>query len=133
MKVLVLTAAVQALVSTAVLAASEGGDTWADLQQIQRAITSQGQSAPRVDSSQQRSHAAMEGSEGGDTWSSLQAVRETGVEQGVVHHRPEQIGTSYASENRGSEGGDTWSRFVPRLERQSTNNTGLSALPPTER
>ena len=71
MKMHVLTAAVlAALASQAVLAASEGGDTWSAVEPVQQPTYSVLKpSAPAPD-------AAFGGSEGGDTWSSLQALRE---------------------------------------------------------
>src|SRR6267378_1137882 len=83
MKMHILTVAVlAALASRAVLAASEGGDTWSAVKPVQQAAYSVLQPvAPAPD-------AAFEGSEGGDTWSSLQAVRETTAQQASIQDRP---------------------------------------------
>jgi hypothetical protein len=70
MKMHVLTATVlAALASRAVLAASEGGDTWSAVEPVQQPTYSVMQSAPRVDPAALVPDAAFEGSEGGDTWS----------------------------------------------------------------
>ena len=70
MKVHVLTAAVlAALASGAVLAASEGGDTWSAIEPVDHSKHSAVQSAPRVDTPEPAPDCALEASEGGDTWS----------------------------------------------------------------
>jgi len=129
MKVHVLTVAVlAALASRAVLAASEGGDTWSAVQAVQQSTYSALQSAPRVDSAAPALDSAFEGSEGGDTWSSLQALRETSVQQANMQDRRGRTDTSYAGLPGGSEGGDTWSRFVPH-QSQLMGSAGLASGP----
>jgi hypothetical protein len=128
MKVHVLTAAVLAmLASRAVLAASEGGDTWSALEPVQQSTHSAVQSAPRVDSPEPALDSAFEGSEGGDTWSSLQAQRETTVQQASIQDRHGRTETSYAGLPGGSEGGDTWSRFMPQFQSQPMGSPGLAS------
>ena len=126
MKMHVLTAAVlAALASRAVLAASEGGDTWSAVEPAPQSTYSTLQSASGVDSPAPAPDAAFEGSEGGDTWSSVQALSETPVEQASSHDRDGRINSEYAGEVGGSEGGDTWSRFVPQFQGQPVSSTGL--------
>jgi hypothetical protein len=133
MKVHVLTAAVlAALASRAVLAASEGGDTWSALEPIQQSTYSVLQSAPRVESPEPALDAAFEGSEGGDTWSSLQALRETTVQQASIQDHRGQADTEYAGPVGGSEGGDTWSSLVPQLQGQPMGSSGLASAPRIE-
>jgi hypothetical protein len=128
MKMHVLTAAVlAALASRAVLAASEGGDTWSAVEPVQQSTYSVLQSVPRVDSPAPALDAAFEGSEGGDTWSSLDAVRETTVQQASIQDHPGPTDTKYAGLIGGSEGGDTWSRFVPQLQSQPIGSAGLAS------
>ncbi len=70
MKMHVLTAAVlAALASRAVLAASEGCDTWSAVEPVQQSTYLMLQSASGVDSPEPALDAAFEGSEGGDTCS----------------------------------------------------------------
>ncbi len=126
MKLHLLTAAVIAtLASTATLAASEGGDTWSEVQPLQQSSFPAAQSAPSVDPAPALD-AAFEGSEGGDTWSSVQALNETSGQQ-VGHNRPVRPDTAYASLPGASEGGDTWSRFVPQFQSDPTAFTGLAS------
>jgi hypothetical protein len=130
MKMHILTAAVlAALASQAVLAASEGRDTWSAVEPVQQSTYSVVQSAPSVDSSQPALDAAFEGSEGGNTWSSLQALRETTVQQASIEHGPDRTDTRYAGPVGGSEGGDTWSRFEPQLQGQPMGSAGLASGP----
>jgi hypothetical protein len=130
MKMHVLTAAVlAALASRAVLAASEGGDTWSAVEPLQQSTYSMLQSASGVDSPKPALDAAFEGSEGGDTWSSVQALSETPVEQASSHDRAGRTNSEYAGEVGGSEGGDTWSRFVPQLQGQPMGSAGLASAP----
>jgi hypothetical protein len=130
MKMHVLTAAVlAALASRAVLAASEGGDTWSAVESAQQSTYSMLQSASGVDSSKLALDAAFEGSEGGDTWSSVQALSETPVEQASSHDRAGRTNSEYAGEVGGSEGGDTWSRFVPQLQGNPMDSVGLASGP----
>ncbi len=130
MKMHVLTAAVlAALASRAVLAASEGGDTWSAVEPVQQPTYSVMQSAPGVDPAALVPDAAFEGSEGGDTWSSLQALRETAAQQASVQHRPGRTDTRYAGLLGGSEGGDTWSHFVPQPQGQPMGSAGLASGP----
>ena len=132
MKLHLLTAAVLAtLASTAALAASEGGDTWSEVQPAPQSTYSIVQSAPHVASHEPALDAAFEGSEGGDTWSSLQALRETGDQQ-VAQDRSARIDTDYARLDFGSEGGDTWSRFVPQFQSQPMSSTNLASGAPIE-
>lgn len=112
MKTQVLTAAVlAALVSRVALAASEGGDTWSEVQPAQQSTYSVLQSASSVDPASLALGAAFEGSEGGDTWSSVQALRGTSGQQ-IAQGRLGSSSTEYTSLAGGSEGGDTWSRFA---------------------
>ena len=128
MKMNVLTVAIMtALASRAVLAASEGGDTWSAVEPVQQSSYSTLQSASGVDSPQPAADAAFEGSEGGDTWSSLQALSQTPVDQASSHDRAGRTSSDYAGEVGGSEGGDTWSRFVPQLQGQPTGSAGLAS------
>ena len=124
MKMHVLTAAVlAALASQAVLAASEGGDTWSAVEPVQQPTYSVLKpAAPAPD-------AAFGGSEGGDTWSSLQALRETTAQQASIQDRPGRTDTRYAGEVGGSEGGDTWSRFEPQLQGPPIGSAGLTSGP----
>ena len=70
MKMRVLAVAVVAALGAHVaLAASEGGDTWSEVQPVQGAAQSVLLSAPQVASSESQLGSAFEGSEGGDTWS----------------------------------------------------------------
>ena len=128
MKMHVLTAAVLAtLASGAVFAASEGGDTWSEVQAVQRPTYSALRSASHVAQPEPALDAAFEGSEGGDTWSSVQASRETRGDQ-LAQRRPAESGADYASfPDGGSEGGDTWSRFVPQFQARPMNSTGLAS------
>ena len=127
MKMHVLTAAVlAALASRAVLAASEGGDTWSEVQPAQRSTYSVVQSTSPVDPAAAPLDAAFEGSEGGDTWSAVQALGETNgqqVAQDLLGHH----NIDYAGVPGGSEGGDTWSRFVPQFQSQPIGSTGLAS------
>ncbi len=126
MKLHVLTAAVLAtLASTAALAASEGGDTWSELQSLRQSSLALAQSAPRLDPAPALD-AAFEGSEGGDTWSSVQAVQETRGAQLAQNH-PARADPDYARPDSGSEGGDTWSRFVPQYQNQPMASTGVAS------
>jgi hypothetical protein len=130
MKMHVLTVAVlTALASRAVLAASEGGDTWSAVEAIQESSSTAAQLAQRVDPANPVLDDAFKGSEGGDTWSSLQAVRETTVQQAGIQQRPDRTGTQYAGQAAGSEGGDTWSRFVPQFQGQPTGSANLASAP----
>ena len=124
MKMHILTVAVlAALASRAVLAASEGGDTWSAVKPVQQAAYSVLQpAAPAPD-------AAFEGSEGGDTWSSLQALRETTAQRASIQDRPGRTDARYAGQVGGSEGGDTWSRFEPQLQGQPIGSAGLASGP----
>jgi len=128
MKMHVLTAAVlAALASQAVLAASEGGDTWSAVEPVQQPTYSVLKpAAPAPD-------AAFEGSEGGDTWSSLQALRETTAQQASIQDRPGRTDARYAGQVGGSEGGDTWSRFEPQLQGQPIGSAGLASGPRFEK
>jgi hypothetical protein len=127
MKMQVLTAAVlAALASRAVLAASEGGDTWSEIQSAQRSTYSVVQSTSPVDSAVAPLDAAFKGSEGGDTWSAVQAQGETDGQQ-VAKDLPGRHNTDYAGVPGGSEGGDTWSRFVPQFQSQPVGSTGLAS------
>jgi hypothetical protein len=128
MKMHVLTATVlAALASRAVLAASEGGDTWSAVEPVQQPTYSVMQSAPRVDPAALVPDAAFEGSEGGDTWSSVQALSETPVEQASSHDHADRTSLQYGGELGGSEGGDTWSRFEPQLQGQPMGSAGLAS------
>jgi len=130
MKMHVLTAAfLAALASRAVLAASEGGDTWSAVEPVQESTYSMLQSASGVDSPEAAPGAAFEGSEGGDSWSSVQALSQTPVEQASTHDQAGRTNSEYAGEVDGSEGGDTWSRFLPQLQRQSMGSAGLASAP----
>jgi hypothetical protein len=72
MKMHVLTAAVlAALASRALLAASEGGDTWSSVESVQPSTPPLLQSAPTVEPETPLAPCASRGSEGGDTWSDL--------------------------------------------------------------
>src|SRR5215472_362439 len=116
MKMNVLTAAVLvALASQRVLAASEGGDTWSEIQATQQSTYSLVQSTSRLDSAAMPLDAALGGSEGGDTWSAVQALGETNDQQ-VAQNAYGPSTLEYAGVPGGSEGGDTWSRFVPQLQ-----------------
>jgi hypothetical protein len=127
MKMHVLTAAVLAAVaSRAVLAASEGGDTWSEVQPAQRSTYSVVQSTALVDPAGAPLDAAFKGSEGGDTWSAVQALGETNGQQ-VAQDLPGRRNTDYAGLPGGSEGGDTWSRFVPRFQSQPVDSTGVAS------
>ena len=121
MKMRVLVAVVAALGTGVALAASEGGDTWSEVQLVQGSAQSVLQST-----SEAPLGSAFAGSEGGDTWSSVQALQQTGDQQ-VAQDRPAQAGTDYVGLAGGSEGGDTWSRFVPQQEGKSTSATGLAS------
>jgi hypothetical protein len=125
MRVLVV-AIVAALGARVALAASEGGDTWSEVQPVQRSTQSVLQSAPHVASSEPQLGTAFEGSEGGDTWSSVQALRETSDQQ-VAEDRRARTDTDYAGLPGGSEGGDTWSRFVPQEEGRPTGAAGFAS------
>ena len=127
MKMRVLTAAVlAALASRAALAASEGGDTWSEIQPIQESTYSVLQTPSLVDPTALALDPAFEGSEGGDTWSSVQALRDTSGQQ-VAQDRLGRSKTEYASLPGGSEGGDTWSRFVPQFENRPLDSAGLAS------
>lgn len=127
MKMHVFMAAVVAtLASGAVLAASEGGDTWSEVQPGQYPNYSALRSAPHVDW-QVGMDATFAGSEGGDTWSSLEALHETSVQQVGMQNRPGRTDTTYAV--HGSEGGDTWSRFVPEFQSKPTSTASLNSAP----
>jgi hypothetical protein len=127
MKMHVLTAAVLAAVaSRAVLAASEGGDTWSEVQPAQRSTYSVVQSTALVDPAGAPLDAAFKGSEGGDTWSAVQALAETDGQQ-VAKDLPGRHNSGYAGVSGGSEGGDTWSRFVPQFQSQPVGSTGLAS------
>src|SRR5207302_9728468 len=124
MKMHILTVAVMAaLASRAVLAASEGGDTWSAVEPVQQAANSVLQPAAAAPD------AAFEGSEGGDTWSSLQALRETTAQQASIQDRPGRTDARYAGQVGGSEGGDTWSRFEPQLQGLPIGAAGLASGP----
>ena len=134
MKMHVLTAAVLAtLASGAVFAASEGGDTWSEVQPVQRPTYSVSQSASHVALPEPALDAAFQGSEGGDTWSSVQASRETSGDQ-LAQRRPAESHADYASlPDGGSEGGDTWSRFVPQRQGEPTGSARLASAPRLEK
>jgi hypothetical protein len=126
MKMHVLTTAVLvALASRAVLAASEGGDTWS----VQQSSYSMLRSASGVDSPKPDLDAAFEGSEGGDTWSSMRALSEPPVEQASSHDRVGRTNSEYAGEVGGSEGGNTWSRFLPQFQGQPMGSASLASAP----
>ena len=127
MKMRVLTVAVLAtFASGAVLAASEGGDTWSAIQSEQQSTYSASRSPSRVDPVDPVLDAAFTGSEGGDTWSSLQALRETGGQQ--IAQAPRAPGSlTYAGLPGGSEGGDTWSRFVPQFQSEPMGAANLAS------
>jgi hypothetical protein len=125
MKMHVLTAAVVAvLASQAGWAASEGGDTWSEVQPVQQSAYSVLQSTPAVVSADPGLQAAFEGSEGGDTWSSVQALRDAGDQDTLQASRGNM---DYAGLPGGSEGGDTCSSVAPALESAPTSATGLAA------
>lgn len=70
MKMRVLAVAVTAALGAHVaLAASEGGDTWSEVQPVQGSPKSVLLSAQQVASRESQLGTAFEGSEGGDTWS----------------------------------------------------------------
>lgn len=124
MKMHVLTAAVLAtLASSAVLAASEGGDTWSAVQAGRPSTYSVLRSTPRP----WAEDSAWVGSEGGDTWSSLQPRRETTGQDGPIAQRPARTDAGYAGVVGGSEGGDTWSRFMPQQQGQPTGSAGMAS------
>lgn len=127
MKMHVLTAAVvAALASQAGWAASEGGDTWSELQPTQQSAYSAMQSTSAVVAADPGPQAAFEGSEGGDTWSSVQALRDAGDQ--VTQQASRGTSMDYAGLPGGSEGGDTWSSVAPALESGPTSSTGLAAV-----
>jgi hypothetical protein len=129
MKMHILTAALlAALASRAVVAASEGGDTWSAVEATQSSSHSALPSAPRVDAPRPALGASFEGSEGDDTWSSVQAVRQT-TGQLVAQGRPGRPNVQYAGQPGGSEGGDTWSRFVPQFQSQPMGSASLASAP----
>ena len=100
MKMHVVTAAVLvALASQAVLAASEGGDTWSDVERVQQSADSTFKSVSGVDSPDPAKGAAFEGSEGGDTWSSVEALSATPVEASR-HDRASQSNSEAAADYR---------------------------------
>ena len=126
MKMHVLTAAVlAALASQVVMAASEGGDTWSELQPAHQWAYSPPQSAQRTDPVDPDLGAAFEGSEGGDTWSSVQALRDAGEQATQLGSTGKSI--EYAGLPGGSEGGDTWSSVAPALQSGPMSSTGLAA------
>jgi hypothetical protein len=127
MKIQVLTAAVlAALASPVVFAASEGGDTWSEIQSAQQSTYTVVQSTSPVDPAATPLDAAFKGSEGGDTWSAVQALAETDGQQ-VAKDLPGRHNSGYAGVSGGSEGGDTWSRFVPQFQSQPVGSTGLAS------
>jgi hypothetical protein len=121
---LVMAATFAALCSHAAFAASEGGDTWSELQgqAFGRSIQSPVVATSASSSNQQRGF-PMAASESGDTWSELQSQ---------VHARSTQsalaaTSASSSSLQRGvpmaaSEGGDTWSEVQPRLYGDATQS-----------
>ena len=132
MKIHVLTAAVIAtLASGAALAASEGGDTWSEVQAVQQPTYSVLRSAPHAAPQQSALDAAFKCSEGGDTWSSLQAVLETRGLQAIQDH-PDGGDARYIGLPGGSEGGDTWSRFVLQFQSQAKGSRDLASRMPVE-
>ena len=119
---LVMTAAFAGLCSHAAFAASEGGDTWSQLQPqaYTRSIQSPMAVTGASSSSQERGF-PMAASEGGDTWSALRAQDHAAPTQSAL------VATSASSSSlkRGfamaaSEGGDTWSELQPRLYGEAT-------------
>jgi hypothetical protein len=130
MKMRVLTVAVVAALGAQVaLAASEGGDTWSEIQPLQRSSHSVLQSASHVASAEPLGPTAFAGSEGGDTWSSVQALREAPALQ-VAQDPAAAPEAGYASLRGGSEGGDTWSRFVPQEAGGPTETASLASKSP---
>ena len=128
MKMHVLTVAVlAALASRAVLAASEGGDTWSAVEPVQKSTYQVLQYIPRFDPPRLASDDASKGSEGGDTWSSVQALRETPIQQAGDDDYSDRNDPKYASQFGGSEGGDTWSRFVPQFQKQPVGSAGMAS------
>ena len=130
MKVHVFTATVlAAFASQVVMAASEGGDTWSEIQPAQRSAYSLLQSVQCTDPVDLDLESTSAGSEGGDTWSSVQALQDTNEQAARVASR--ETSTEYAGSPGGSEGGDTWSRFAQAPEGEPMSSTGLVAVTPT--
>ena len=113
---LVMTVTFAGLCSHAAFAASEGGDTWSNLQP--QATTQSIQSpvmATSAASSKLQGGSPIAASEGGDTWSAVQAQADAASSQSLRV----ATGASSGSLPRGfamaaSEGGDTWSELQPR-------------------
>jgi hypothetical protein len=116
-----------ALASPATWAASEGGDTWSAVEQVQRSPYSVLQAAPRGEPAAAMG-AAWVGSEGGDTSSHLQALHEKTVQQAGNQARTART-DAMAADQTGSEGGDTWSRFVPQPAALRTSTAGVASEP----
>ena len=125
MKIYVVTAAVlAALASRAVLAASEGGDTWSAVQPAPDSAYSVAPSASHTDPMVSGLDPALEGSEGGDTWSSVEAVRGTG-DEAIGQGGSGQSNTEYARTPSASEGGDTWSSIEAEVQSHPISLTRL--------
>jgi hypothetical protein len=122
---LVMAAAFAALCSNAAFAASEGGDTWSQLQpqSVARSTRSLAIATPASSPSPQGS--SIPASEGGDTWSALQPQYAAGST------RPPAIASSAPMTSPqgfpvpASEGGDTWSE----LHSQAAQNARVLATP----
>jgi hypothetical protein len=108
---LVMAAAFAGLCSHAAFAASEGGDSWSELQthaytrSIQSPVAATSASTTNV----QRGF-PMAASEGGDTWSAVPKAQRSA--HSVLRDTPRPWAEDSAWV--GSEGGDTWSEMQPR-------------------
>ena len=124
MKVQILVLAVlAALGSRAALAASEGGDTWSVVQQVERSPYPVLQSALRAEPAVALS-AAWAGSESGDTWSNLRALQEATVQRSGSQAHAARTDARVAAPS--SEGGDTWSRFLPQPKGAPASTAGIA-------
>jgi photosystem II stability/assembly factor-like uncharacterized protein len=114
---LVMAAAFAGLCSHAAFAASEGGDTWSQLQpqadtrSIQSPVAATSASTTNV----QRGF-PMAASEGGDTWSAVPKAQRS------AHSALRDTPRPWAEDSAwvGSEGGDTWSELQPRANGDAT-------------
>jgi hypothetical protein len=129
MKVHVLAATVvAALASRAVLALSEGGDTWSAIQVVGQQDERLPQFMPRVHPPVTR-QIVWEGSEDGDPCPELGVLKEQAAAEADLQHRVAPVDAARALSGSGSEGGDTWSRFLPRPQARPTRTAGLIFAP----
>jgi hypothetical protein len=120
---LAMTVAFAGLCSHAAFAASEGGDTWSQLQP--QAYTSSIQSpavATSAYSNKLPGGFAIAANEGGDTWSALQTRADTASTQLARTATSASGGLQHRLLMSGSEGGDTWSELQAGFDRDATSS-----------